>query len=198
MVRYLDSLDDLAPAGYTVGLHIRFASPLFFRSTYPQDWQDIYAANSYSLRDPLVFWGISKTGRIRWSEITLPDPFGVMQKAARHGLTFGAVIASGNITSRSILGVARSDREFTDAEIDVIAGIAGGLHEVSDPPPRDLAPELIEALRASRDGEDAAIVATRLGISKGALRARLSSARDHLGARTTAEALRMAREYRLF
>jgi len=197
MVRYLHRLDDLAPAGYSVGLRIRFASPLFFRSTYPQDWQDIYAANSYALRDPLVFWGISRTGRTRWSEIALADPFGVFRKAAHHGLTYGAVIACGTVASRSIIGTARSDREFTDVEIDTIAGIAEGLHDVADPP-SDLTPDMIEALRAFHDGEDAATAATRLEISKDALRARLSSARDLLGVETMAEALRMARDYKLF
>ena len=115
MVRYLQRLEQLAPMGYTAGIHIRFASPLYLRSTYPKAWQDLYAANNYSLRDPLVFWGVSKSGQIRWSEINLPDPFGVMKLAAEHGLTFGAVCSCGKITSRTIVGVARSDREFTDA-----------------------------------------------------------------------------------
>lgn len=196
MVRYLQKLDVLAPAGYTVGLHIRFASPLYLKSTYPEEWQEIYAANAYSLRDPLVFWGISKTGTIRWSAISLPDPFGVMRRAAEHGLTYGAVASCGKITSRTIVGTARSDREFTDAEIAAIAEVARGLHDVAEPP-GDLSPEEIEALRAAHDGAIGSDTAARLGISEGTLRARLSSARDCLGARSTAEAVKMAREYRL-
>ncbi|WP_255588389.1 helix-turn-helix transcriptional regulator [Jannaschia pagri] len=196
MVRYLQRLDDIAPAGYTVGVHIRFASPLYLKSTYPQEWQDVYAANAYSLRDPLVFWGISKSGKTRWSEINLPDPFGVMAKAAKFGLTYGAVIACGKITSRTIVGAARSDREFTDTEIADIEDIAHGLHDVTEPP-EDLTPAMIEALRLVGDGYRHTAAAAELGISESALKARLSSARDRLGAKTTAEALRMAREYRL-
>ncbi|MGB3406259.1 MAG: autoinducer binding domain-containing protein [Jannaschia sp.] len=196
MVRYLQRLDEIAPTGYTVGVHIRFASPLYLKSTYPQDWQDIYAANAYSLRDPLVFWGISKTGKIRWSEIALPDPFGVMRKAAEHDLTYGVVVSCGKITSRTIVGAARSDREFTDTEIDDIEEIALGLHDVTEPPD-DLTPAMIEALRLVGDGYRHTAAAAELGISESALKARLSSARDRLGAKTTAEALRMAREYRL-
>ncbi|WP_371153143.1 autoinducer binding domain-containing protein [Jannaschia sp. 2305UL9-9] len=196
MVRYLQRLDEIAPAGYTVGVHIRFASPLYLKSTYPQAWQDIYAANAYSLRDPLVFWGISKSGKIRWSEITLPDPFGIMKKAGQHGLTYGAVVACGKITSRTIVGAARSDREFTDTELSDIEEVALGLHDVTEPP-EDLTPAMIEALRLVGDGYRHTAAAAELGISESALKARLSSARHKLGARTTAEALRMAREYRL-
>ena len=196
MVRYLQRLDEIAPGGYTVGIHIRFASPLYLKSTYPQEWQDLYAANAYSLRDPLVFWGISKTGKTRWSEISLPDPFGVMRKAAAFGLTHGAVVSCGKITSRTIVGAAHPDREFTDSEIDDIEQIALGLHDVAEPP-EDLSPAMIEALRLIGDGYRHTAAAAELGISESALKARLSSARDRLGARTTAEALRMAREYRL-
>lgn len=196
MVRYLQRLDELAPAGYTVGVHIRFASPLYLKSTYPQDWQDVYAANNYSLRDPLVFWGISKAGKTRWSDISLPDPFGVMDKAAQYGLIYGVVVSCGKITSRTIVGAARSDREFTDTELDDIEEIARGLHEVAEPP-EDLTPAMIEALRLVGDGFRHTAAAAELGISESALKARLSSARERLGAKTTAEALRMAREYRL-
>lgn len=196
MVRYLQRLDDLAPAGYTAGVHIRFASPLYLRSTYPQEWQDVYADNAYSLRDPLVFWGISKSGKTRWSEISLPDPFGVMEKAASYGLKYGAVVSCGKITSRTIVGVARSDREFTDAEIAAVEEVALGLHDVTEPP-EDLSAAMIEALRLVGDGYRHKAAAAELGISESALKARLSSARERLGARTTAEALRMAREYRL-
>ena len=196
MVRYLQRLEQLAPMGYTAGIHIRFASPLYLRSTYPKAWQDLYAANNYSLRDPLVFWGVSKSGQVRWSEINLPDPFGVMKLAAEHGLTFGAVCSCGKITSRTIVGVARSDREFTDAEITEIASIADALHEVTEPP-EDLTPAMIEALRLVGAGVRHTTAAAEIGISESALTARLSSARDKLGVKTTAEALRMAREFRL-
>ncbi|WP_281825819.1 autoinducer binding domain-containing protein [Jannaschia rubra] len=196
MVRYLQRLERLAPMGYTAGVHIRFASPLYLRSTYPQAWQDIYAANSYSLRDPLVFWGISQSGSIRWSEINLPDPFGVLDVAADHGLKFGVVSSCGKITSRTIVGVSRSDREFTDPEIDEVAALAEALHEIAEPP-GELTPAMIEALRLVGDGFRHTAAAAEIGISESALKARLSSARERLGARTTAEALRMAREYRL-
>ncbi|MCK0165958.1 autoinducer binding domain-containing protein [Jannaschia sp. S6380] len=196
MVEYLQRLGTLAPMGYSAGIQIRFATPLYMRSTYPQAWQNEYAENAYSLRDPLVFWGISKTGSIRWSEITLPDPFGVLASARAHGLTYGAVTSCGKITSRTIVGIARADREFEDDEIAEAAAIAAALHEVTDAP-KELTPVTAEALSLVSDGMTSGAAAARLGISEGAFEARLKSARSDLGVATTAEALRMAREFKL-
>ena len=196
MVRYLQRLDALAPAGYSVGLHIRFASPLYLRSTYPQDWQRLYDERSYATRDPLVFWGVGRSGSIRWSEIALPDPFGILGQAAEHGLTHGVVVSCGKVTTRSIVGAARSDREYTDAEIAEIEAVALGLHDAVEPPD-DLTPDEIEALRLAGAGQGLTAAAAALGIAEGALAARLSSAQDALGATTTAEAVEMARGFRL-
>jgi LuxR family transcriptional regulator len=196
MKRYMERLDEIAPLGFSAGLHIRYASPLHFESSYPQGWLDIYAENSFSLRDPLVFWGISKTGETRWSEIALPDPFGILKRAASFGLKYGAVASHGKITSRTIVGVARSDREFTDEEIAEVGEITRGLHEVSAPP-ADLTPAMVEALRLAGDGLRSDLAADRIGISEAAFEERLSSARARLGATTTAEALRTAREFKL-
>ncbi|RFU12969.1 LuxR family transcriptional regulator [Rhodobacteraceae bacterium W635] len=196
IISLLDQLNALAPSGYTVGLHIRFASPLVLKSSYPAAWQQEYQDNAYALRDPLVFWGIGVSGQTRWSEIRLPDPFSVMEKAKKYGLHYGCVVSCGPITSRSIVGCARSDREFTDDEIDSIAVIARALHEAAAPP-ADLTKAQIEALRLIADGDRHTAAAAKLGISESALKARLSSARVRLGARTTAEALKKAREFRL-
>ncbi len=186
----------LAPAGYTVGLHIRFASPLVYNSTYPADWVAYYNANSYYLRDPLVFWGIGTSGTTRWSEIRLPDPFGVWKKAAAHGLIYGAVSSYGPITSRSIVGISRSDREFSAAELDALADITARLH-IKAKPPSDLTKAQIEALQCIAAGDRHTAAAAKLGISESALKARLTSARVRLEARTTSEALQKAQEYRL-
>lgn len=196
MVGALRRLGALSPMGYSVGLHIRFASPLYLRSTYPKAWREAYVANVYSLRDPLVFWGVSRTGQTRWSEIALPDPFGVLAQAASHGLTYGAVVSCGIITSRTIIGSGRADREFADDEITEIAEIAGILHELAEPPDRLPAPEA-EALRLAARGLTETEAAAEIGIPLAALRERLAGARRKLGARTTGEATRLAKGYRL-
>jgi LuxR family transcriptional regulator len=192
----LERLDHLAPMGYTVGLHIRFATPLIYKSTYPTAWVDHYNSHSYYLRDPLVFWGVGVEGTTRWSSIPLPDPFGVMKKAANHGLKFGAVSSYGPITSRSIVGISRSDREFDDDELVQLRELTIQLH-IEAKPPSELTKAQIEALQCLANGDRHTAAAEKLGISESAFKARLQSARVRLEARTTSEAIRKAREYRL-
>jgi LuxR family transcriptional regulator, quorum-sensing system regulator SdiA len=195
MTTILNELNDLAPCGYTVGLHIRFATPLIYHSSYPEEWVEQYNAQSYYLRDPLVFWGIGTSGTTRWSQIPLPDPFGVIKKAAAYGLKFGAVSSYGPITSRSIVGISRGDREFDDEELLRLTDITARLH-IEAKPPSELTQAQVEALRCISNGDRHAAAAAKLGISESALKARLKSARIRLEARTTSEALRKAREYR--
>ena len=192
----LERLDRLAPMGYTVGLHIRFATPLIYKSSYPAAWVEHYNSHSYYLRDPLVFWGVGVEGTTRWSGIPLPDPFGVMKKAAGHGLKFGAVSSYGPITSRSIVGISRSDREFTDEEMGQLKEVTIQLH-IEAKPPSDLTKAQIEALQCLANGDRHAAAAEKLGITESAFKARVQSARVRLEARTASEAIRKAREYRL-
>lgn len=192
----LDALSDLAPAGFSAGLHIRFASPLMYVRTYDEAWTKVYDENAYALRDPLVFWGLGVKGHTRWSAIKLPDPFNILGQARSHGLVYGAVISCGPITSRSIIGMAHNEREFTDAEVAEAAKIVKNLHIAAEPPTA-LTPAQVEALRLLADGDRHAAAAAKLGISESAFKARLQSARVRLGARTTAQALKKAREYQL-
>lgn len=192
----LGQLAAVSPAGYFVGLHIRFAAPLMTFQTYDPRWTDHYTEQAYALRDPIIAWGFSTEGVTRWSEITIPDPFGIMQQAASYGLVYGASVACGPISSRTIAGAARSDREFTDPELRTLNEIVLRLHDMTEPPD-SLTPAQIEALRCIAAGDRHAAAAAKLGISESALKARLTSARHKLLARTTAEALQRAKDYRL-
>jgi LuxR family transcriptional regulator len=185
-----------SPAGYFAGLHIRFAGPLIQFQTYDQSWLDHYTENGYALRDPMVAWGFAREGATRWSDIELPDPFDIMGQAANHGLKYGLVVSCGPLNSRSITGCARSDREFNEAEMERIEKIVRLLHEVTDPPD-SLTDAQKEALQLIADGNRHAAAAARLGISESALKARLNSARNRLLARTTAEAIQRAKDYKL-
>ena len=189
-------LGDAAPGGYFAGLHVRFAAPLISVTTYDPAWVNHYTSRAYAMRDPMVAWGLSVEGKTRWSEISLPDPFDIWQEAADFGLKYGVAISCGPITSRSIVGAARSDREFSDAEIDKMQGLVLSLHELSEPP-TELTPAQVEALRCIADGDRHAAAAAKLGISESALKARLISARTRLMARTTSEAIQRAKEFRL-
>ena len=192
----LDLLSRIAPAGFSAGLHIRFAAPLIYVRTYDEAWTKTYDENAYALRDPLVFWGLGVKGHTRWSAIKLPDPFNILGQARSHGLAYGAVFSCGPITSRTIVGMAHNEREFNDDEIEDAATIVRNLHVAAEPP-TELTHAQAEALRLLADGDRHAAAAAKLGISESAFKARLQSARVRLGARTTAQALKKAREYQL-
>ncbi|MDT8854445.1 autoinducer binding domain-containing protein [Paracoccaceae bacterium Fryx2] len=192
----LHQLSLLAPAGYFLGLHIRFTSPLMTFQTYIQDWTDHYTEQGYAMRDPLIAWGFSTVGVTRWSEIAFPDTFGILKQAASYGLVYGVAVACGPVSSRTISGTARSDREFSDQELKKIEGIVTRLHDITEPP-ESLTDAQIEALRLIAAGDRHAAAAAKLGISESALKARLNSARQRLLARTTAEAIQRAKDYRL-
>jgi LuxR family transcriptional regulator, quorum-sensing system regulator SdiA len=192
----LAKLNSAAPAGYALGLHIRFASALLMFHTYTQEWLEIYTQKGYMLCDPMISWGFSTEGTCRWSEIDIPDPHGIWQQAASFGLNFGVAVSCGPASSRSIGGFARSDREFTDKEIENIKDIVGVLHRESTPPD-SLTDAQRMALRLIAKGSRHADAAAKLGISESALKARLVAARNRLLARTTAEAIQRAIEYKL-
>ena len=144
----------------------------------------------------MMAWGFSQTGSIRWSDPTLPDPFGLFIEAAEYGLKYGMTVSYGPISSRTIASAARDDREFTDDEIAKAADIVHNLHDVTQPPD-ELTVAQIEALKCIAGGDRHAAAAAKLGISESALKARLNSARQRLMARTTAEAIQRAKDYRL-
>lgn len=194
--RELRILDDLAPAGYFVGLHIRFAAPLITFQTYDSAWVDRYTEQAYAMRDPMTAWGFSTEGAARWSEIDIPDPFGIMKEAAEYGLRYGLQISCGPISSRTIAALAHGEREFTDSERDKAVRAVERMHELTEPPER-LTRAQVEALRLVAAGDRHAAAAAKLGISESALKARLTSARQRLMARTTAEAIQRAKNARL-
>lgn len=194
--RELRKLTALSPMGYSIGLHIRFSAPLMMFQGYDQNWLDYYTENGFVLRDPMVAWGFSATGWIRWSDQSVPDPFGILKEAERFGLRYGVTISCGPIKSRSIASFARADREYTDEEANMIEPIVNRLHDLTEPPD-DLTKAQVEALRCIAGGLRHAAAAEKLGISESALKARISSARARLMARTTAEAIQRAKDYRL-
>ena len=105
-------------------------------------------------------------------------------------------VACGPVRSRTISSFARSDRDFLDEEVDKIAQLIRRLHDITEPP-ESLTAAQVEALRLIGAGDRHAAAAAKLNISESALKARLMSARQKLLARTTAEAIQRAKDYRL-
>ncbi|MDH5453385.1 MAG: autoinducer binding domain-containing protein [Paracoccaceae bacterium] len=192
----LHRLSLMAPSGFFFALHIRFALPLLHHQTYNSAWTDRYTEEAFALRDPIIAWGFSTEGTARWSEITIPDPFDILGQAKEFGMIYGFAVAYGPIKSRTIASASRADREFTDQEIETFATVIRNLHDITEPP-TNLSKAQIEALRCIADGDRHAAAAAKLKISESALKARLTSARQRLLARTTAEAIQRARDYRL-
>ena len=192
----LARLKRLAPMGYALGLHIRFASAHIMVQTYDPAWIERYTSRGYMLCDPLISWGFAVTGVSRWSALGFPDPHDIFGQAADFGLRFGVAVSHGPHTSRTIGGFAREDREFTDEEISKIEDTVKLLHKEATPPD-SLTPSQRHALRLVASGHRYAEAAALLGISESALKARLKSARERLYARTTAEAIQRAQEYNL-
>ncbi|MEM8630760.1 MAG: autoinducer binding domain-containing protein [Pseudomonadota bacterium] len=192
----LKILGDLCPAGYFVGLHIRFAAPMLHFQTYNTAWTDHYTEQAYALRDPMIAWGFSTEGAARWSEIKIPDPFDILGQAADYGMSYGIIVSCGPVQSRTIASASRDDREYTDDEIEQFGGVVHRLHMITDPP-ESLTQAQADALRCIAEGDRHARAASKLNISESALKARLNSARQRLMARTTAEAIQRAKDYRL-
>ena len=189
-------LTDIAPFGIFYALHFRFALPLMHFQTYPAAWTDRYTEQAYALRDPIIAWGFSETGSTRWSEIAIPDPFDILGQAREFDMNFGLAVSCGPIKSRTIAAASRPDREFSDEEIEKFNGVISDMHDLTRPPD-SLTPAQIKALQLIANGDRHAAAAAKLNISESALKARLASARSSLKARTTAEAIQRARNYRL-
>lgn len=192
----LQKLSLLSEGGYFIGLHIRYAAPLMQFSTYNQGWLDHYTEKAFALRDPTIAWGFSTEGACRWSEFIIPDTFGLFTEARKFGLNYGLSVSCGPVSSRTIASFARDDRDFTNSEIEEILLIIRRLHDKTEPP-ESLTKAQIQALRLIAAGDRHAAAAAKLKISESALKARLASARQRLFARTTAEALQRAKDYRL-
>lgn len=192
----LADLAVMAPGGYYIGVHIRVAAPLMTFNTYPQPWIDHYTQQAFALRDPTTAWGFSQTGFTRWSEMGIPDPFGIMQQASDHGLHYGATFSVGEISSRTIGSIARADRELETVEMADALEIINHVHKLTEPS-TSLTQAQIDALRCIAAGDRHAAAAAKLGISESALKARLLSARRRLMARTAAEAIQRAKDFRL-
>lgn len=189
-------LGELAPAGYFLALRVRGASPLMVFKTFPQDWLDTYMENGYMMRDPVTTWALTIGGTIRWSSPFLPDPFGVLRDAARHGLTYGASIAHGPRTALTLCSICRQDREPTQEEIAQAREIVLRLHALTEPP-KTLDAPLKAALGVLAAGGGADRLARELGISEAAARARIRDLCTVLFAATPEEALRRARDAKL-
>jgi LuxR family transcriptional regulator, quorum-sensing system regulator SdiA len=193
------AFEELATAGYFIVYRVGFLLPEFEHNALPRAWVHKYTQYGLMMQDPVMRWIYSSTGAARWSEIDFPDSSGVLAQAAEYGLSFGAAIslvdASGT-GQRSFGNFCRSDREFqTDEIIELARRLELLFKDMAAPD--NLTDAEIEALQFIKSGLLIKEVAFRIGISEGAVKQRLRSAKDKLGAKTTAHAVSVASTYGL-
>lgn len=127
----IESVRDKAPAGFAIAFHIRLTSSDFLFQSYPKEWIDIYSEKGYVMVDPIVRFGFSNNGHKRWSELADEDEHGILQESSEFGLKFGVAIATQTENSKSVAGFARSDREYSDQEIEELEKDVQALHDLT-------------------------------------------------------------------
>jgi LuxR family transcriptional regulator, quorum-sensing system regulator SdiA len=194
--REIERLMGIATSGFVLAFNVTFRGPEHLHQAYPPDWVEQYQRRNYVFLDPITFWGFSNQGELRWSAVRVPDLRGIMIEAKAYGLRYGAVFSRKRGDKRSLLSVARADRELTDTEIEVLASkfdswvdmVVGG-----DP----LTAAELDVLRLLKEGLGQADIAVELSISESAVKQRCLRACAKLNAktRTQAVAIAVARNY---
>jgi LuxR family transcriptional regulator len=188
------AFSDLAPAGYYIAVRLGFAFPLAEYNALPELWVEHYTRQGLMLDDPVMRWAYDNIGTIRWSELQVPDPRGVLSLAEGYGLAHGVVAVCGGAgreVQRSFGSFARGDREFSDLEIALLARKLAKLH-IDMAPPSNLTRAELEVLRMVKSGMKLREIAERLRITEGAIKQRLKNARAKLGARNSSHAVSLA------
>lgn len=126
--RIIQRLRSRSPAGFAIGLHLRFTTPRYFLHAYEPEWLDLYSAEGLVMQDPTVRWSFLNTGTIRWSDLAAEDHAGVLAKAAQFGMIYGVTVALADRGSRSMASFARSDREHSDLDIHALETDLRALH----------------------------------------------------------------------
>ncbi len=194
----LPGLRLLAPSGFIFAHNITFRGPEYFHSEYPRGWQAEYESKSYAYFDPVLLWNIMNIGDRRWSEVKLPDIRGVMKEARKYELNFGASFSRSHRGKKSILTLARRDREYTDEEMAFLSATFEHLMaEIARDDGGGLTPAEADTLRCLRDGLSYAEAAALLSISVPTVKARVEKSRGKLGAKNATQAVAIALQRKL-
>jgi LuxR family transcriptional regulator len=137
----LKRLTDENPTGFAIGLHVSFTTSKFLFQSYRKDWMEEYSRRGLIMHDPTVRWGLTNDGAIRWSGLLDIDEADVFGTAKKYGLVYGVTIAMVRDETRSIGSFARSDREFTDVEIDGFSSAIQRMHDLTKDEEMDSADE---------------------------------------------------------
>ena len=190
-------LEELGNAGFVLGFGLRFGRPYFLLNRYPQSWTELYERENYLLGDPATLWALGHAGAIRWSEIEMPDPRGIFGKAGLYGLKYGAMVVTLQDGKRSYLSLARHDRELTDAELLILHSKIELWASLFSKARNSLTDAELDVLAQLAGGLKQSEAARKLKISLSTLKTRLDSAQRKLGAANALNAVVLAIRHNL-
>ncbi|MEL6958497.1 MAG: autoinducer binding domain-containing protein [Pseudomonadota bacterium] len=127
----LNTLAPMAPSGFAIAFHLRLTSADFLFQTYPKEWTDTYSEKGFIMVDPIVRWGFTETGEVRWSALADLDDHGIFEQSQSYGMKYGVAIAVEIDGNKSFAGFSRSDREYTDAEIAELRAHVIEIHKLT-------------------------------------------------------------------
>ena len=182
----------LGPVGFRLVRNAAITDTIIdFVDGLPEDWAKIYTDGGLVMGDPVFLWSALNRGVIRWSEIEIADFHGVLEMAKSYGLKFGIVASRLENGRLSLLSVAREDREYTDAEVELCGKLLDdALAQVANAPA--LKPVERDVLLALSEGETLEDVAKQTGASISTIKNRLKRARTALDAKTAIQAVVIA------
>jgi LuxR family transcriptional regulator, quorum-sensing system regulator SdiA len=184
--------------GFHLALGISYHAPKEEIMEMPASWTTHYGRSGMMLDDPLFKWSASNVGFVRLSDFKYRDIAAFAEEARTHGLTH---MAAFSVTSeapyeRSFGTIARNDRDFSRKEMDDCLEALQALHQEKSNPPR-LTKAEIEALRHLRNGKRMKQISFELGVTEGAIKQRLQSARRKMGATNALQATSIASSFGL-
>ena len=192
-------IDQISPAGFYVAIRVGFSFPEEELNQLPENWVEFYTTHGLVVLDPAMKWVYANTGAVRFSEIALPDPHHVRERAMVYGLHHGAAVSLTTPADRGRRSYGlffRDDREFEAADLLKLQEIVSRLHSGPEVEAVLTAAE-IEALKMQSEGMRLKQIAYAIGISESAVKARLNNAKRKLGAKTLAQAASIAAARRI-
>ena len=194
-----EQINQISPAGFYVAIRVGFSFPEEELNALPDNWVEFYTTHGLVVHDPAMKWVYANTGFMRFSDMTLPDPHQVRERAAVFGLNHGAAVSVKALADRGRRSYGlffRADRDFEPADLAELQQILAKLHHGAETESALTTAE-IEALRLQSTGLRLKTIAAELGISESAVKARLNNAKRKLGARTQSQAASIAAARRI-
>lgn len=194
-----NQIDQISPAGFYVAIRVGFSFPEEELNELPENWVEFYTTHGLVVHDPAMKWVYANTGAVRFSEIALPDPHQVRERAAVYGLNHGAAVSMTTPADRGRRSYGlffRDDRDFAAADLVELQAIVARLHVGSEPDATLTAAE-VQALKMQAAGLRLKQIAAEIGISESAVKARLNNAKRKLGAKTQSQAASIAAARRI-